>query len=113
MRFLIPKLTGKGYFAPRNAKVSFFIKHYLKKPMARISFTDYCREYKYVTARGARGGEYPCFYCGVKSQSIDHFIPQAFERSLKSFIDIGGFSNEELDNFRKKQQFIPACKECN
>lgn len=81
--------------------------------MARVSFSNYCCQYKNITSKGARRGDYPCFYCGVTAQSIDHFIPQAFEKSLRSFMEINGITKKELDKLRATQEFIPSCLECN
>jgi len=79
----------------------------------RLKYSDYIAEHPDITAKGARRGDYPCFYCGQRSSSIDHFIPQAHERSVMAFIDIGGDQSQGLENLLKNQRFIPACRECN
>ncbi len=79
----------------------------------RVSYKTYAKDYPDISLKGARGGRYPCFYCGVNSSSIDHFIPQSFQKTLTQFGDIQSAPQQVVDDILRKQKFLPACRECN
>lgn len=82
--------------------------------MARINYQDYVLQYGEPTKKGARSGIYPCFYCGVPCETIDHFIPQSYVEILKKMYLSD--ENERKDTRTKvllSQKLIPACKDCN
>lgn len=81
--------------------------------MARVKYKDYAKDYHDIAFKHARKGQYPCFYCGVPSQSIDHFIPQVYVETLKSLAEINGVTRDESVEILTIQRFIPACLECN
>ena len=79
----------------------------------RYSFKNYKRNYPDVTMKGCRGGEYPCFYCGLKSESVDHFIPSAYIENIRLYVDIIDTTESIKRMVEGKQELIPACKQCN
>ena len=77
------------------------------------SYSNYQKNYPNVILKEARSGQYPCFYCGIKSQSIDHFIPISFIENIRLFIDISDTDEDIKHKIFKNQVLIPACQECN
>ena len=77
------------------------------------SYKNYKKNYPNIILKEVREGLYPCFYCGVKSESIDHFIPIAFLENIRSFIDIADTDEDIREKVINNQVLIPACRECN
>ena len=77
------------------------------------SYSNYKKSYPNITKIGAKNGLYPCFYCGVKSESIDHFIPVSFIENIKAFVDVSDTDEDIKLTVIKNQLSVPACKECN
>ena len=101
----------------RNALGSFTCKGWtigrilVKEGM--YSYKNYKKNYPNIILKEVREGLYPCFYCGVKSESIDHFIPIAFLENIRSFIDIADTDEDIREKVINNQVLIPACRECN
>jgi len=85
--------------------------------MPRIDYKNYIRQYNNITQAGAKNGDYPCFYCGVPSNSVDHFVPQSYLSIIRMFLDTTPEGNEKVKNVYEKtilsQELIPACRDCN
>lgn len=81
--------------------------------MKRVSYKNYSSQYKNISSKDMRSGKYPCFYCGVLATQVDHFIPQAFTKSVKFFVECSLNSQRMVDEILIKQKLIPCCGECN
>lgn len=79
----------------------------------RAYYSQYKKKYPKIEQKKARNGEYPCFYCGIKSQSIDHFIPQSFIDNIRLFLDISDTDDDIKNKICARQELIPSCLECN
>ena len=81
--------------------------------MSQVSWNQYSKKYPDRSYKDVRAGNFPCFYCGVDSSQIDHFIPQAHIKSIKSLVELEGVLNKYKEDVWRDQQIIPSCGECN